>query len=387
MLATVTFNPNQLRSHFLPLLTLDEVDELILVADVPPPPLKGLRPVVPPRLLTRIVGRAAAKLVVCVSIALRERPDWVLGFNLIPHGLTALVAARLAGGSALYHQIGGPREWEGGGWWSDNKVLGRLRRPSGMLERLLVGAVCRMDAIAVMGDCGRQGLVRHGVPACRVWVVPGAIDADRVQGVRREEPEYDLVTVGALLPNKRTTDFLSAVANLVREGRTIRAAVVGEGRLRSELEAQAQAAGIHDVVSFLGFREDVHEICARSRIFVLPSRSEGLSLALVDAMAIGVAPVVSDVGEARSVIEHGSTGLLFSSGDVDALTNCLRHLLDDESERQRIGDAARSRALTKASIESVSGTLRQIIGPAPPRSAAVAGASTSRSTRREPVVA
>jgi glycosyltransferase involved in cell wall biosynthesis len=206
-----------------------------------------------------------------------------------------------------------------------------------------------------------------------------------VQRFARGEPEYDLVTVGALLPNKRTTDFLSAVANLVREGRTIRAAVVGEGKLRSELEAQAKAAGIQDVVRFLGFRQDVHEICARSRIFVLPSRYEGLSLALVDAMALGVPPVVSDVGEARSVIEHGSTGLLFRSGDVDALTNCLRYLLDDEYERKRIADAARSCAVKKASIESVSGTLRQIFGAAPPPSTALAEASTSRSLLREPV--
>ena len=96
VLATVTCNPNQLRAHLLPILSLPEVDRVTLVADRLPPDIPKLRAVVPPRWLVRTVGRAAAKLVVCSAIALRERPDWVIGFNFVPHGFNAMVAARLA---------------------------------------------------------------------------------------------------------------------------------------------------------------------------------------------------------------------------------------------------------------------------------------------------
>jgi glycosyltransferase involved in cell wall biosynthesis len=379
VLATVTFNPNHLRSHFLPLLAVDEVEEVILVADEPAPSLPRLRTIVPPRLLSRLVGRAAAKLVVCAVVALRTRPDWVIGFNLVPHGLNAFVAGRLSGARVLYHQIGGTREWEGGGWWSDNRFLGRLRRPSPAVERLLLGAVRRADAVAAMGERGRQGLIERGVSPSRIAVIPAAIDERRLRAIPVQPPEFDLVTVGALLPNKRTSDFVEAVARLKAEGRTIRAAVLGDGELRAELEARAADLGVGEEVRFLGFREDVHEICARSRVFVLSSAYEGLSLALVDAMALGVVPVVSDVGEARSVVEDGVTGFTYPCGAIDALVDRARELLDDHATRERLGHAARERAYAYAGVDVVASTLRGVLTGMPN------GAATSSFGARRPV--
>src|SRR5439155_2452603 len=124
LLATVSFNDNQLAAHLLPMLMLDGVASVTLVADAAPAPLPKLLVVVPPRWLTRLVGRAVAKFLLCVVIAIRERPDWVVGFNLVPHGLTAITAARLARTRSMYQMIGGDREWFEGGWDSDNNVLG-----------------------------------------------------------------------------------------------------------------------------------------------------------------------------------------------------------------------------------------------------------------------
>src|SRR3954469_23303739 len=114
VLLTVTFNRNQLQSHLAPLLALEDVDRVWLVADERPEPhVSGVEVIVPPAALTRTVGRAFAKTVTLVFLARRLRPDWVVGFNLVPHGVNAYVAARSCGAKSLYHQIGGPREWQG----------------------------------------------------------------------------------------------------------------------------------------------------------------------------------------------------------------------------------------------------------------------------------
>lgn len=361
VLVTVTFVPNQLRSHLLPFIALDEVDEIVLVTDKPGPPLAKVSTVVPPAWLRRLCGRAVSKLLLCLFIARRFRPEWVVGFNLVPHALTALFAARVCGARAMYQQIGGPREWLGGGWSSDNKILGRQRCPSRAIEQLLLAAVRRADAVAAMGERGRRALIERGVDPARIHLLPPATSIGHVQGRQQELCDYDIVTVGALLPNKRTTDLLAAVAALKRQGRSVRAVVVGTGPLQGALETQAAALGISESVAFLGFRDDVVEICARSRVFTLLSESEGLSVALLDAMALGVPAVVSDVGELSSLVEDGITGFLYKCGDIRALTQKLSLVLDDPHLQLRLGDAARHRAQAIGSVDVVSARLRQVL--------------------------
>src|SRR5919112_1036656 len=94
LLLTVTLNPNQLRAHLEPITDLDEVESVTLVADVAAPPLAKLTTVVPPAWLVRLSGRAVAKLLTGVAVAVRRRPHWVLGYNLVPHGINALLIGR-----------------------------------------------------------------------------------------------------------------------------------------------------------------------------------------------------------------------------------------------------------------------------------------------------
>jgi Glycosyltransferase Family 4 len=179
LLVTVTFNPNQLRAHLEPIVDLDEVAQVTLIADAPGPRMPKLRTVVPPRWLVRLTGRAGAKLLTGVVISLRERPQWVLGYKLVPHGLNALAIARLTRRRSLIHLVGGPAEWDGGGYRSDNAVLDRLPRPVPALERLLVALIGRADVVAVMGSRARSELIQRGVDPSRVVVVPASVDRHR----------------------------------------------------------------------------------------------------------------------------------------------------------------------------------------------------------------
>jgi glycosyltransferase involved in cell wall biosynthesis len=299
-----------------------------------------LRAVVPPGWLVRLVGRAAAKLVVALATAVRERPDWILAYNLVPHSLNALLVGALARRRVLIHLIGGPREWEGGGWTSDNKVLGRLPRPSRTLERALVWAIRRADVVAVMGSAARRDLIARGVAAERVAVVPASIDLARFRSQAGTAARYDLVTASQLIPRKRVEDLVRAVALLRAQRPDVRAAIAGRGRLEPELRALAQRLGVQEAVELLGFVAEVEQLYAASRVFVLPSRSEGLSIALCEAMAAGVPVVATDVGEVRDVVVPGESGELFAVGDVAALARLAEALLADEERRAAMGRKA-----------------------------------------------
>jgi glycosyltransferase involved in cell wall biosynthesis len=364
VLATVTFNPNQLRAHLEPLLDLPEVKEVVLVADEQPPALPKLRGVVPPPLLVRIAGRAGAKLITCVALAVRNRPDWILGFNLVPHGINAVTVGSIVRRRSLYYMIGGAREWDGGGWSSDNKILGRLRRSSKVVESLLTFVIRRATAIAVMGEGGRSALISHGVDPARIHIIPASVDPSRFRIREANDPStYDVLTIGALIERKRTEDFVRCVALTAKSFPGIRAAVAGTGPDEAELRRLAAELGVDEAVSFLGFREDTAALLQQSKVFMLTSMHEGLSIAVGEAMMSGLPVVVTDVGEMSSLVRDGVNGFLCPVGRPDILADRLTTLLQDDSLRMQFGQSAGADARTFLEPAAVGRRYREALLP------------------------
>jgi glycosyltransferase involved in cell wall biosynthesis len=120
--------------------------------------------------------------------------------------------------------------------------------------------------------------------------------------------------------------------------------IVGDGPLRRELEGEAVARALGLSVRFLGNQPDVSPFYLIADVFVLPSVTEGLSNALLEAMAAGLPVVASDVGGNREVVEHGASGFLVDWTDPRAPARLVTRLLRDAPLRTRIGEAARRRA-------------------------------------------
>lgn len=363
LLVTVTLNPNQFRSHVEPITALPEVESVTLVSDAPGPPMPKLRTIVPPRRMVRVLGRAAAKLVTGLRVAARERPAWVLGYNLVPHGINAVAIARLVGARSYVHVIGGPAEWEGGGHGSDNKVLSRLPRPVPVIERALLAVLRRADVVAVMGTDARRRLIAAGVVPERIVVLPASVP-EPTACPAGDAPRYDVVCASQLIGRKRLGELLEALAIVRRERPGLRAMIAGRGPLAEELREHARRLGLADAVEFPGFVSDVAGVYAEARVFALPSQREGLSIAMTEAMAAGVPVVVTDIGEARDVVEHGRTGFLFAVGDVEAMARDIGLLLGDEALRARMGRAAAEAVRASSSPERITALNRRaLLGP------------------------
>lgn len=369
LLATVTFNPNQLRSHLVPIAELDAVGAITYVADSPAPSVPKLRTVVPPPWLVRLVGRAAAKLLTGLVVALQEKPHWVLGYKLVPHGVNALLIGRAARARVLLHIIGGPAEYEGGGWRSDNAILDRLPRPIPWLEHVLVRLIGQADVVAVMGESGRRDLLRRGIRQDQLVVVPASVDDELFDAGGASSPRWDICTVSQLIPRKRIEDLLEAAA-LVRAHKPLRLVIAGSGPAETELRARARELGIEREVDFLGFTTDVRRVYAQSRVFVLPSRREGLSIALTEAMAMGLVVISTDVGDVRDLVRHRVNGMLYGVADVPALARLLKEVLDDPRLCESLSAAAVAAAERVSSRDRVREINRKIF------------ATTQFSTRR-----
>lgn len=352
MLVTGNLNPNLLGAFIGPFLDLEEMRELVLVSDEPGPDLPKLVTEGPPRALRRLLGRAGAKLLLCLRLAVRLRPRLFLSYNLVPHGLTSLIVGRAVGLPCVVHLIGGPREWQGGGWTSDNAVLGRLPFPVKPLEAVLTRVIAGHTKVLVMGPSAKRELIARGISDSKVHVVPASVDPDRFPE-RSGDAIYDIVTASQLNERKRIHEFLDAAQYLRASFPGIRCAIAGTGPLEQSLREYARSLGIDDCVDFLGFRADIEEVFARSRIFVLPSRSEGLSVAMSEAMMSGLPVVVTDVGETAELVQSGENGYLFPVGDVEALVEAVAALLKDPELLKRTGGAARRDALRLSGRERI----------------------------------
>lgn len=352
VLVTGTFhNPNWYRSHLRPLAACG-LDALVVVTDQPPPVVEGVRVVCPPRGLRRLLGRNLAKLVTLVREARRLRPDVVMGYHLFPGALTALIAARLCGAAAIYQMTAGPIEILDGGLHAENRVMSALGRPSPRIERLALRLAKRFDGLIVRGRRAARFLHDCGVDAM-VCVIPGSV-RPATQTVRtHDERDLDLLWVGRLAEIKRPATFVEVVSRVARQRPGLKAALLGDGPLSDELDRRVREHRIESCVVMPGKVDPVEPWLARARVFVLTSRSEGLSIALGEAMRAGCVPVVSDVGELRDLVRDGHSGFVVDPEDIDRFADAARSVLDDPRLWRTVSEQAVRSARALMDIKQV----------------------------------
>ncbi|MFN8223543.1 MAG: glycosyltransferase family 4 protein [Gaiellales bacterium] len=165
---------------------------------------------------------------------------------------------------------------------------------------------------------------------------------------RRPGTPVRIVSVGRLAEPKDFGTLLAAIARPALG--TVELELLGDGPQRAALEAMARRLGIADLTHFLGEVGDVPDRLRRADVFVLSSRSEGLPISVLEAMAAGLPIVATAVGGLGELVDDGVTGLLVPAGDVNALAEALATLAADPARCQTLGAASRRRAEERFSI-------------------------------------
>jgi glycosyltransferase involved in cell wall biosynthesis len=263
-------------------------------------------------------------LVELIRLCRRIRPD-IVHANSSKAGILGRVAARIAGVPVRIFTVHG---------WAFAQYHGLASKLYLWLDRLVrpltTSFICvsqrTRDAGIAARTCGRN----------ETTVIPNAVDVAAAPRTALDGNPPRVISVGRL---KEPKDFVGLVRVLTRVHAPFRAAIIGDGPDRGEVEA---AAG---EVELLGERADVPAQLADSDVFALWSRSEGMPMSVAEAMAAGLPVVASDVGGVPELVQDGVTGLLVTSGDEAALAAALELLLQDRDLRRRLGAAGRERAL------------------------------------------
>jgi glycosyltransferase involved in cell wall biosynthesis len=151
------------------------------------------------------------------------------------------------------------------------------------------------------------------------------------------------VVVATFKEQKGHRYLIEAVPGAIAQFPDLYILLVGDGGLREKLMAQADALGLDGHLRFLGFRSDISDLLAASDLFILPSLWEGLSMALVEAMASGLPVIATEVSGTQQVMISGVTGLLVPPGDPRRLTEAIVQLLSNPAQARAMGAAGQRR--------------------------------------------
>lgn len=232
---------------------------------------------------------------------------------------------------------------------TEHNVWGSHQRLTRLLNTATIGLDGHVFAVSEQVRDSMSLRIRPGVE-----VLVHGVDLDAIAARRTErdaaraahdlgDDDLAVVTVANLRANKDYPTMLRAARRLVDDGVPITVLAVGQGPLESELRAMKDELGLGERFRFLGYQSDPIRVLAAGDVFCLSSRYEGLPVALLEALALGLPVVATAVGGVPAVVTDGVEGRLVPPGDPEALAGAIAELADPE-RRGPFADAAASRS-------------------------------------------
>jgi glycosyltransferase involved in cell wall biosynthesis len=270
----------------------------------------------------------------------RERPD-IVHTHSSKAGVVGRAAATLARVPVRVHTVHG---------WSFREHQRRTSQRVFLgVERVLARTTTAI--IAVSSRDIEDGLMRRIGRRSQYHLIRSGVDLRRFDGSERQVSSGDrLMTVTRFASPKDLTTLLRAMSDLPVS--TV-LDVVGEGPEFERHRREVRELGLDERVRFLGVRRDVPDLLATADVFVLSTRSEGVPRAVLEAMAVGLPVVASDVGGVSEAITDGREGLLVPPGDERALAKAIACLLENRVFARDLGAAARERVRAFSSDQTV----------------------------------
>jgi colanic acid/amylovoran biosynthesis glycosyltransferase len=169
---------------------------------------------------------------------------------------------------------------------------------------------------------------------------------------RRDPSTFEIICVGRLAPAKAQHILIAAIDQLIREGRDIRLRLVGDGPDRKRLEENIRERGIEKYVVFEGWvnQDGVRNLYKEADLFVLASFAEGVPVVLMEAMAMEIPCVSTNITGIPELIRNGIDGMLVPPSDDRELVNAIKTLMDDPELRERLGRSGRERVIEKYNL-------------------------------------
>ncbi len=270
------------------------------------------------------------------ALARRIRPDVIHAQYVTSYGFLAAAA--------------GLRPLVVTAWGSDVLISPAQSR---LLRWLASYAVRHADAVTTVAQHMNAAVAALGVPVARVNAVPFGVDTGHFMPLPGERPQATplrLICTRNFGPIYSVDTLVEALRQVRERGLALQVDLVGEGPLRSDLQAQVARCGLDDCVRFHGHVDHTRlaQLLAEAHLFVTPALSDGNNVSLNEAMACASFPIATDIPANAQWIEHGVNGLLYPAGDALRLGEAIEQAARDVAMRERAAGLNRHIVETRA---------------------------------------
>jgi glycosyltransferase involved in cell wall biosynthesis len=258
-----------------------------------------------------------------VARYLRRESIDILHTHSTEAGIIGRFAAQLTNVPIVIHEI------HGDPITADRSPL--LNATINWLERL---AATYTTTLIVKSEFIKQAYLNRGTGSPEQYeTIYHGVDLERFRKATsiRDDTVPILLFVGRLSDGKGLYDLLDSVERL-REDIPFKLLVAGDGPLADELADRIESKGLDNIVTLLGYREDVPELMVSADVLVLPSYREGTPRVITEALAAGTPVVSTNIAGIPEQVDDGVTGYLVEPGDIETLTDRLRRLLSDKNK-------------------------------------------------------
>jgi glycosyltransferase involved in cell wall biosynthesis len=275
-------------------------------------------------LIKRILFSLSASIA-AAKIAKRENLDVVDAYNFFTYPISLFLPHKAVKKYLTYHEV-----WVGS-WAKNTNKIGFFGELSERII-LLLARLRKTDIIAV-SDFTKQALIKNKISADRITVIHNGVNISgysKIKSIKEKNPT--VCFVGRLTKNKRVEDLVAAMGLLRKDFNNLKCKIIGSGPEESNLRKLVSKSGLEKNVQFTGYL-NTHELVLKelksSHIFCSPSIVEGFGITLVEAIALGVPFVCSDIPPFKE-ISGGRGGLHFKSQDPADLASKIKKLLEDK---------------------------------------------------------
>lgn len=281
--------------------------------------------------IARLIGRLGPDLVHC---------------NCFTMNVAGALGAALAGVPSIGTVHGAIYDLDTRGRRSAYRLAGMLHKRLVTVSKYLGGELHR-----------RTGVAKSKIDVIYNGVSTPATHPERTESIRREfgisGTEFIVGSVGMFRPEKGHADLLEAVALARQRVPGMQLLLVGDGRRKADLCRRSSELGLSSVVRFLPSGSDVASVLNAAQVFALPSHTEGLSIATIEAMSCGTPVVVTDCGGPTEIVNDGVTGLVVPPCDPQAMADALVRVAEDATLRDCLGANGKARALDSFSLDAM----------------------------------
>ncbi len=232
----------------------------------------------------------------------------------------------------------------------------RLDWMTGLMKPVFKRVLRDADGIQANSEGLRQ-LAHETAAGADIEIIHNGVDCRQFapEGNRANVREHRIICVSRLIGRKGIDDLIMALPKIKAELGQVKLTVVGDGNMKESLQALAESTGVASDITWLGYidHDDLPGLYREADLFVLPSYFEGMSNALLEAMATGLPVVVTNTGGTDELVD--GNGLVIEAGDQDALARAVSEILAEEEKRQACSERSREIAV-KFSWENVAQT-------------------------------